>query len=224
MGTSLAPADQLRIRYDAAAKRYEVKVPSSGTWEGLTPFGTNNFQSTSVAQFNVVEGAATGYDYSALAQVLREGDMLGGLAFGIPTAAGGVPMTGSASYAGSLMGQTTETYFDGLFQQTVDGWVYGTIDLNFNFGAGTLSGSIDPTLYLGTIYHLTPLQFTKTVYSAGSTSFSGEFDSPLTGQNNFSGVFTGPAAQELIGNFAFPYKSPIDNNNYEATGAFVAKQ
>ena len=36
--------------------------------------------------------------------------------------------------------------------------------------------------------------------------------------------FTGPTAQELIGNFAFPYVSPIDSKSYQASGAFVAKK
>jgi hypothetical protein len=39
--------------------------------------------------------------------------------------------------------------------------------------------------------------------------------------NSFSGLFTGPHAEELIGNFAFPYQSPIDNQTYQADGAFV---
>ena len=67
------------------------------------------------------------------------------------------------------------------------------------------------------------MQFTNTVYSTGSTTFSGKFDSTLSGANSFSGLFTGPAAQELIGNFTFPYASPADHHDYQAAGAFVAK-
>ncbi len=103
------------------------------------------------------------------------------------------------------------------------GVILGDIDLGFNFGAGTLSGSINPILDLGTHYNLPSLQFTNTVYSTGSTTFSGKFDSTLSGANSFSGLFTGPAAQELIGNFTFPYASPADHHNYQAAGAFVAK-
>ena len=36
-GSSVAGADQLRIRYDAATKAYEVQLPSSAAWERLTP-------------------------------------------------------------------------------------------------------------------------------------------------------------------------------------------
>jgi len=39
--------------------------------------------------------------------------------------------------------------------------------------------------------------------------------------NSFSGLFTGPSAQELIGNFAFPYRSPVDGKTYQADGAFI---
>ena len=87
-----------------------------------------------------------------------------------------------------------------------------------------LSGSISPVLYLGDVYNLPSLQFINTVYSAGSTTFSGKFDSALSGANSFSGLFTGPAAQELLGSLAFPYTSPVDSKNYQAAGAFVAKR
>ena len=66
--------------------------------------------------------------------------------------------------------------------------------------------------------------FRDTVYSIGSTTFSGKFDTALGGINSFGGLFTGPNAQELIGNFAFPYKSPVDGLTYEADGAFVGKK
>ena len=97
----------------------------------------------------------------------------------------------------------------------------GTIALNFNFGSGALSGNIDPTLGGNS---LPSLAFTNTVYSTGATTFSGQFGTALPGMNSFSGLFTGPSAQELIGNFAFPYQSPGDASNQQAAGAFVAKR
>jgi len=100
--------------------------------------------------------------------------------------------------------------------------VNGSILLSFNFAAGTLSGSISPNLHQG--YAFAPLNFRDTVYSTGSTTFSGRFDTTAAGVNSFSGLFTGPTAQELIGNFAFPYVSPIDSKSYQASGAFVAKK
>ena len=56
------------------------------------------------------------------------------------------------------------------------------------------------------------------------TSFSGKFDSSLTGANSFEGLFTGPGALGVMGNFAFPYRSPIDGQTYQAGGAFIGKQ
>jgi hypothetical protein len=222
-GSSSAPADQLRVRYDAAAKAYEVQLPSSGTWERLLSNG-GTLRSDSIAQLNVQQGSSTGYEYSALAEVLFRDGQLGAVAFGIPTPAGAVPTTGNATFKGSIFGQTNETFFNGLFMETVPGNILGDIDLGFDFGAGTLSGSISPVLYLGDVYNLPSLQFTNTVYSAGSTTFSGKFDSALSGANSFSGLFTGPAAQELLGSLAFPYTSPVDSKNYQAAGAFVAKR
>jgi hypothetical protein len=71
---------------------------------------------------------------------------------------------------------------------------------------------------------LGPFAFSDTVYSTGSTSFSGRFDTDVAGLNSFSGLFTGPNAEELMGNFALPYRSPVDNQTYQAAGAFVGKK
>jgi hypothetical protein len=67
------------------------------------------------------------------------------------------------------------------------------------------------------------MDFVETVFSKGSTAFSGKFDTSLTGANAFSGMFTGPQANELIGNFVFPYRSADDGKNYEAGGGFIAR-
>ena len=48
-------------------------------------------------------------------------------------------------------------------------------------------------------------------------------DTNVAGINKFSGLFTGPNAEEVIGNFALPYRSPIDSQTYQAAGGFVAK-
>jgi hypothetical protein len=100
----------------------------------------------------------------------------------------------------------------------------GGIQLNFDFGLGSLSGNITPSIfYYATYddYSLSPISFRNAVYSRGSTTFSGQFDTNLPGLNSFSGLFTGPNAQELIGNFALPYQSPIDGQTYQADGGFV---
>ena len=52
----------------------------------------------------------------------------------------------------------------------------------------------------------------------------GAFATSLSGRNSFSGLFTGPRAEELIGNFAFPYASPKDGATEQAAGAFVGRR
>jgi hypothetical protein len=148
----------------------------------------------------------------------NDGDNVGHEAIGMATPAGGIPVTGSAGYVGQILGVTTE--YQPKYADDFD--VDGSIFLTFNFGAGSLSGSIAPNMHQG--YDFAPLNFVNTVYSTGSTTFSGKFDTTATGVNSFSGLFTGPTAQELIGNFAFPYVSPIDSKSYQASGAFVGKK
>ena len=209
----LNSAGELQVRYVASSNSYEVQLPNSQDWVAET------YSSNMPGGFLVYQGGATmwlrpAYQYSRLFE-WAGGDNAGYEAIGIPTPAGGVPVTGSASYTGPILGRTTEyqpSYAD-------DFPVDGSILLSFNFGAGSLSGKISPNLHQG--FNLGDLNFVNTVYSTGSSTFSGKFDTNASGVNSFSGLFTGPAAQELIGKFAFPYVSPIDSKTYQADGAFV---
>jgi hypothetical protein len=225
---STSDAAQLEVRYDAASGKYEVQLPSSQSWQAIAPDpsnGSNLYRTSGTAPvFVSIESAGAGYQYSALASWSNADiGLFGGLAFGIPTPAGGVPTSGTATYSGEIAGHSTESYFDGLAGANFTASVEGDISLSFNFTAGTLSGSISPIVYLFDRVSLDTLAFTNTVYSAGNTNFSGKFDTSLSGINAFSGQFTGPQAQELIGSFAFPYKSPVDGHTYQAGGGFVAK-
>lgn len=210
---SLATDDQLQVRYDASTKLYQVQVPGSATW---TNPGV-------AARIN--PDATPGYQYSALALWFTFGSpqRVGEIALGIPTPAGGVPASGTATYQGMLIGRSSESIFDFLGGSYGRGWIEGSIALSFDFGAGSLSGSVNPTVYLDQRYSLGTLNFAQTVYSPGSTSFSGRFDTSLSGLNSFSGIFTGPAANEAIGNFAFPYTSPVNGQPAQAAGAWVAR-
>lgn len=226
---SIAGAQQPRIRYDATTDTYEIQVPAR-EWQALrldAGNGSPNLLATADHTFlSLVEFAGTGYKYSALGRWTRVGDgLFGGIAFGIPTAGGAVPISGSATYLGTLFGFTTETEFDSLAGAEMAGWIDGSITLLFDFAAGTLSGNIKPRVWTYAYSaDLPTLNFINTVYSTGSTTFSGKFDTDLAGGNAFSGQFTGPAAQELIGSFLFPYKSPSDAKVYQASGGFVAKK
>lgn len=207
----LGASDQLQVRYDASSKSYEIRLPDSQTWTVLGP----------KSEVEAVSGGVTvtiqnlSYRYSTPIEWFTDGSLAGVEAIGIATPDGGVPVTGSATYTAFAEGRTSESAL-------IDPLILGTMTLNFDFGRGDLSGSLSATLdpeWSG--YQLDTLSFRDTVYSKGSTTFSGKFDTNLTGVNSFSGLFTGPSAQELIGNFAFPYKSPIDGHTYQADGAFV---
>jgi hypothetical protein len=101
--------------------------------------------------------------------------------------------------------------------------VIGTIALDFDFASGSLSGSISPRISVRTHVHSLPtLSFSHTVYSSGSTTFSGTFDTTIAGVNSFAGLFAGPSANEVVGSFAFPYLSPHDQSPQQASGAFTA--
>jgi hypothetical protein len=106
----------------------------------------------------------------------------------------------------------------------VQGQISGTISLTFDFGAGTLGGSIAPRLGgpRAHSYTLPVLSFANAVHAVGSTTFSGTFASSQAGINRFTGLFAGPSADELAGSFAFPYLSPVDGSAQQAGGAFIA--
>ena len=212
-GPLLSGGDQLQVRYVQSSNSYEVQVPQSQAWAGISYASTPG---TGLVDFGgetaLLWIRTLGYKYSTLFEWDAESKIFGHEAIGVATPAGGVPTSGSATFGGDILGVTNEPHGD-------DYPVEGRITLSFDFGAGSLSGSIAPNLHQG--FDMAPLAFHDTVYSTGSTTFSGKFDTSLPGVNSFNGLFTGPNAQELIGNFAFPYRSPTDDMIYQADGAFV---
>jgi hypothetical protein len=216
----LGSADQLQVRYIQSSKSYEVQLPQSQSWVPISYVPNQAGNPINYAGGGVnLWLRSDGYQYSRLFEWSSGNAIVGHEAIGMATPAGGMPLTGSASYAGQILGSTSETHAPD------DTSIDGTISLAFNFGAGNLSGSISPVLRVDfASYPLATLNFSNTVYSTGSTTFSGRFDTILAGLNSFAGLFTGPNAQELIGNFAFPYRSPIDDHTYQADGAFVGSK
>jgi len=234
----------MRIRYDAPSNRYEVMADARG-WialvddPGSDPLPGNpnlNFRFAGEpnsfflirAHYNYVAPEAQ-YRYSNLADWVLpaaggQSGVGGTTAFGIPTAAGSVPVSGTASYNGSIEGVSTVTGPWGWDGETVATWVGGSVSLNFDFGAGSLTGELHPYLDADKRYDLGTLAFANTVFGVGSQTFSGTFATSVSGPNSFSGQLTGPHAEELIGKWAFPFISPIDASPQSATGAWIAKR
>jgi len=220
---SLSDSAQLDVRYNATSRTYEVQLPADAAWQSIAPAasypesnGTLYLYRGPAPDHVGVFDHRSNLQYSALLEWFTD-TASGYSAIGIATLPGSVPVTGSAIYAGSILGSTSETFLNPWEAVWYPGQVRGSIDLAFNFGSGTLSGSINPD-------DLPALNFANTVYSSGSTTFSGAFETSLPGMNSFSGLFTGPNAQEVIGNFAFPYVSPDSGTNEQAAGAFVGRR
>ena len=194
------------VRYDATAQAYYIDVPSApesrfavdhedpNFWYGVLDLNTNiQILKPDNVQLDFVYttfGDYYHYDFGA--------SFDGAFAFGQATPAAAVPVTGSATYEALILGRSG------------DSWSYtvnGTASLQFNFGAGTLTGYLEPTLIGG--MNPTPLgryDFVNTVYSVGSTTFSGGLQhSTPSLSGSFNGLFTGPAAQELMARWTAQY-------------------
>jgi hypothetical protein len=154
--------------------------------------------------------------------------------FGIGTPASAVPISGTATYDGQMLGLVdvqSPDYYHPLF-------TYGTVQLNFDFGAGTLAGNLHPSVVVfqeydqpySLVQDLGTYAFRDTVFSAGSTTFSGTLDTNLAGPNAFSGQFTGPHAEEMIGKWNLPFiwngygSIPGDGQVHAAWGVMIGKR
>ena len=241
---SSAPADQPRIRYSAAGY-YEIQMPGQA-WDRLQhysglsdPTEDNNYFEPASAGMNygylVVGNAAKwrGYAYSELggwgsAAAGRYGYM----AFGDPTPAGAVPTTGSASFEGLVIGSADVLQPDFLYGGYVPLYVDGSVTLAFDFAGGTLDGAMSLYGQDGmNPFLIGEFAFRDTVFSVGSTTYSGAFETAAAGDNFFLGRFTGPNAEETIGAWAVPFQftnggeyAPADGQVHQAFGAWIARQ
>ena len=213
-----------QIRYSTAGY-YEIKMAGKD-WDRLV-FPANVIPQDP-ATFNYFVGQngtgslginltrLRGYQYSEMTYY--------GMAFGSATPSGAVPVAGNGAYHGEVAGWTDILEPDNLIGGKVPVGALGSVDLSFNFAAGSLSGSMTlrtdpygPSTDLGTF------AFKDTVFSVGSTTYSGSFDTSIAGQNFFLGRFTGPHAEETIGAWAVPFNYTVDGQAHQAIGAWVAK-
>jgi hypothetical protein len=213
------------VRYDAASHNYIIDFPKSSApgqftsynedlsfWFGsitgsdnfvdiFKPRSTNPEISLSYTSF----GVTTGYYASDF----------GFFAFGIPTAPAGVPVTGSATYDAKIVGRPLDHF----------GHIEGDATFQFNFGAGTLSGRMDPILLDSVSTPLGTYTFVNTVFGVGSPTFSGSLSrSGAPAMGGFDGRFTGPAAQELMARWTAPYLNPSTQQWKEMFGVMVGKK
>jgi hypothetical protein len=192
------------------------------------PDTNNQFQPASAAQneafFFTSNSRLSGYLYSEMA-VWSTQTRSGFVAFGSATPSGAVPVTGTAAFQGVVEGYSDILQDDFLVGGKVAVAVAGSVGLQFDFGAGTLAGSMslrtDP--FAGPV-DLGTFAFKDTVYSTGSLTYSGTFQTPAVGQNFFLGRFTGPHAEETIGAWALPFHYSVDNQTHQAFGAWIAKR
>jgi hypothetical protein len=143
----------------------------------------------------------------------------GVFAYGIATPSGGIPRTGSASYAASVLGETEGASFDNATA------VGGKVSLLFDFAAGTLSGSMRPELCPWDCIDLGEYRFKDTIFAPGSTTFAGSFAvDGTTLPSFFSGNFNGPGAAELIARWRAPYRESPTASWGMMSGVWVGKK
>lgn len=225
------------VSYDASSGEYVVDIPSAGArtlYENTasTPnatyiygsLGNGTYREADVLvlrpdnpELELTYSSLIGYGAFDYGYPLGSSPF-GWLAFGVPTAEGAVPVTGSASYTALARGSDVDR----------NGMISGIASLLFSFGSGDLSGHLDldysPFGGMGEAYSLGRFEFSNTVYSSGSTTYSGELTQAGLANGSFSGQFTGPAAEELIGQWSAPFVDPISNATSTMIGAWVGRR
>jgi hypothetical protein len=198
--TDLAAIGALQdVRWNAEKGAYEVEVDGTAARVLPTTAGPAGGAGNLIAADGSTVGsimAWTGFEYTRVGHVTaaEAGGPTGAFAFGVATPAGGVPTTGSATYDATIDGHAGSWDLD------------GTAQFQFDFGAGKLSGYMDP--HTNGPMESPPLpryNFAQTVFAPGSTTFSGSFDVTGPTPSSFQGQFTGPQAQELMATFRAPF-------------------
>ncbi len=224
--TQLASIGELdEVRWNAELQVYEVKVSgySAGHIAPTTrgPYAeAGKLIAADGSPTNVFVHAWTGLEYTRFGYLAAtDGSASGSFAFGVATLPGGVPVTGTATYLAQLDGAAYDA-------NGVPTWtLYGGAAFNFDFAAGTLSGHMDPKLNGPMDVPTLPrYNFISTIFSPGSTSFSGAFDVIGPTPSSFSGQFTGPAAQELMAGFRAPYFDGFSNTWGELRGVIAGQR
>lgn len=231
--STLLGSGDIEIQYLAATDTYQLKI-FGGSWGSLVPNDAAapdaeidfDFGTTTSYSARALESTGGTYNYSNLFDI-HASNRLSFAAFGMSTSAANVPSSGTAHFDGQLAG-TSNAYYEywGLNPSPIS----GTIEFDIDFSTGLVGGAINPTVFNGwdeydesIVYLLDPLVMSGSL-GAGSNAFAGIFVTDLTGTAQWTGLLTGPNAQEAIGGFTFPFILPADGNQYQASGAWIAKQ
>lgn len=135
-----------------------------------------------------------------------------------PTPAGSVPITGTRRYTGTVLA---------FPERDVGSTVIGTIVIDADFAAGTLSGSVTMkhVCFMGCEYPTIPYSLGNFVYARGATGFTGAMTAAgAPNAGSLSGRFAGPHAQELIIAFRTPYRDPDRNAFVALSGVALGRQ
>jgi len=226
--TSPIDSPDLQIRYLAATNTYQMNVREEG-WQSMIPAcspveSCNQFYFDNSYNYAISTDATGGdYQFSNLIQVGAEGiQFFAG--FGLATQPSDIPTTGAAQYDGVLKGGSDANWVDGWGANNA--WISGTIFFDVDFASGSVDGKIDPVVtFEWNDFSLDPLTMSGHLLGSDwSNVFAGIFITNLSGTANWTGVFAGPNAEEAIGGFTFPYILPADGNQYQASGAWIAKR
>ena len=220
----------LQFAYSAAKDEYTITIPGFSPGQLVTTGANGSYDSSGWLDIDSTVNDVTNsngklgvtLDWAASSDLkytsmgswwTTDGQQQGYFAYGVPTSAGDMPVTGSADYSGNIRGVTSGTDY-----------VFGGIDLTFNFGSGTLSGEMTPAIApVWDAISLGTYTFRDTVYSKGGTTFSGAFDVPgSTGASSFEGSFNGPNGAEVMGSWKAPYLNPLTNTWGDMSGVFAA--
>jgi hypothetical protein len=238
-------AQDVQFSYDAATNSYTISLPgfqagtladtgyggsagqlATSSGSRVTAGSSNTLQPVIVSLF-VPGSSFSPYTYTSFGWwngqtgVTATGDILrqeGIFAYGIPTQPADVPITGSANYSAEVHGSIGPDW-------TL--YLTGTANLSFDFAGGKLSGSMHPGIFDtfdGIIMDFGKYDFTQTVYSTGSTTFSGKFIVPSLpdADSSFQGNFTGPNAAELMARFQAQYL--FNGQQGTMSGVWVGKK
>lgn len=250
----------LTLRYDAAADKLYATPPGEtreielvhldgGDQYGSTEPGTTILAHAGWLIDNDNKYAQVGNYFQSYVSGSGPRVASGAFVFGGATPADQIPVTGSASYAATVYGETELIPLAPPLPEMADSWsfgppvgddyiswiVTGTADFSVDFASGALSGQLNPSLYRG--YNCTwdycenytidlpSYAFADVQLTVDRNSFVGQFMVPNLGVDGLlQGGFFGPNAVEIGGSFHAPFQYPPDGQWYQMGGLFIGKR